>query len=116
MQQQTGKGLRMLMILSSVVLLIACANFANLLLARGIARRAELSVRMALGAARTRIIRQILTQSVLLSLIGGAAGLAVAYPFSQMILVLAFPHARNMPVQRQALSHASLDSHSWFLC
>jgi macrolide transport system ATP-binding/permease protein len=99
LQRQTGRGLRMLMILSTVVLLIACANFANLLLARGIARRAELSVRMALGAARTRIIRQMLTQSVLLSLIGGAAGLAVAYPFSQMILVMAFPHARNMPVQ-----------------
>jgi macrolide transport system ATP-binding/permease protein len=99
LQRQTGQGLRMLMILSSVVLLIACANFANLLLARGTARRSELSVRMALGAARTRIIRQILTQSVLLSLIGGATGLAVAYAFSHAILRLAFPQARNMPVQ-----------------
>jgi macrolide transport system ATP-binding/permease protein len=99
LQQQTGQGLRLLMILSSVVLLIACANFANLLLARGTARRAELSVRMALGAARPRIIRQILTQSVLLSLIGGAAGLAVACAMSRMILLLAFPHARNMPLQ-----------------
>src|ERR1700752_2890615 len=98
LQRQTGQGLRMLMLLSSVVLLIACANFANLCLARGTSRRAELSVRMALGAARTRVIRQILTQSVLLSLVGGAAGLAVAYAFSRMILLLAFPHARNMPV------------------
>jgi macrolide transport system ATP-binding/permease protein len=98
LQKQTGKGLRMLMILSSIVLLIACANFANLLLARGTSRRAELSVRMALGAARIRIIRQILTQSVLLSLIGGAAGLVLAYVLSHMILLLAFPHARNMPV------------------
>ena len=99
LQQQTGKGLRMLMILSSVVLLIACANIANLLLARGTARRAEMAVRMALGAARSRIIRQTLTQSVLLSLVGGAVGLAVAYAFSHIILALAFPQARNMPVQ-----------------
>src|SRR6185437_11356221 len=98
LQKQTGKGLRLLMILSSIVLLIACANFANLLLARGTARRAELSVRMALGAARMRIMRQVVTQSVLLSLIGGAAGLAVAYVLSGMILLLAFPDARNMPV------------------
>jgi macrolide transport system ATP-binding/permease protein len=99
LQQRVGKGLRMLMILSSVVLLIACANIANLLLARGTTRRAELAIRMALGAARRRLIRQILTQSVLLSLIGGGAGLVVAYGLSHMILGLAFPEARNMPVQ-----------------
>jgi macrolide transport system ATP-binding/permease protein len=99
LQQRTGKGLRMLMILSSLVLLIACANIANLLLARGTTRRAELAMRMALGAARRRLIRQILTQSVLLSLIGGGAGLVVAYALSHMILGLAFPEARNMPVQ-----------------
>ena len=99
LQQQTGKGLRMLMILSCVVLLIACANIANLLLARGTSRRAEVAVRMALGAGRRRVIRQILTESVLLSLSGGIAGLAVAYGLSRVILVLAFPDARNMPVQ-----------------
>jgi macrolide transport system ATP-binding/permease protein len=99
LQQQTGKGLRLLMILSSVVLLIACANIANLLLARGTTRRAELAVRMALGAARKRLIRQILTESVLLSLTGGVAGLAIAYGLSRMILSLAFPEARNMPVE-----------------
>jgi predicted permease len=99
LQRQTGQGLRMLMILSSVVLLIACANFANLILVRATSRRAELSVRMALGAARARIIRQILTQSVLLSLIGGGAGLALANALSHVILLLAFPQARNMPVQ-----------------
>jgi len=98
LQQQTGKGLKMLMILASFVLLIACANIANLLLARSTARRAEVAVRMALGAGRRRLIRQILTESVLLSCIGGLAGLIVAYAGSHTILGLAFPEARNMPV------------------
>jgi macrolide transport system ATP-binding/permease protein len=99
LQQQTRAGLRLLMILSAVVLLIACANIANLLLARCTARRSDVAVRIALGAARSRLIRQILTESVLLSLIGGAAGLAVAYAGSHMMLALAFPNAKNMPVQ-----------------
>ena len=99
LQKQTGSGLRLLMILSSVVLLIACANIANLLLARSTARRAEISVRMALGAARRRLIRQILTESILLSVIGGLAGLAVAYTGTHMMLSLAFPVSRNMPIQ-----------------
>jgi macrolide transport system ATP-binding/permease protein len=98
LQQETGKGLDMLMILSSVVLLIACANIANLLLARGTARRADIAVRMALGAGRSRVIRQIITESVLLSCLGGLAGLAVAYAGSHTILALAFPDARNLPI------------------
>src|SRR5450631_3290837 len=98
-QQQTGRGLRLLMILSTVVLLIACANIANLMLARYTARRSDVAVRMALGAARGRIIRQVLTECVLVSLIGGAAGLAIAYAMSHAMLVLAFPHARNMPIE-----------------
>ena len=98
LQQETGKGLKMLMILASVVLLIACANIANLLLARSTGRRSDIALRMALGAGRRRIIRQILTESVLLSCIGGLAGLAVAYGGSHTILALAFPDARNMPI------------------
>jgi predicted permease len=98
LQQQTGKGLKMLMILSSVVLLIACANIANLMLARATARRSEVALRMALGAGRGRVTRQIITESVLLSCIGGLAGLVVAYAGSHTILGLAFPEARNLPI------------------
>ena len=98
LQQETGKGLKMLMILSSVVLLIACANIANLVLARGTTRRADIAVRMALGAGRSRVIRQMITESVLLGFIGGLAGLAVAYAGSRTILALAFPDARSLPI------------------
>ncbi len=98
LQQKTGRGLKMLMILSSFVLLIACANIANLVLARATTRRAEVAIRMAMGAGRRRVIRQTVTESVLLSCIGGLAGLVVAYAGSRTILVLAFPDARHLPI------------------
>jgi predicted permease len=98
LQIETGKGLKLLMILSSVVLLIACANIASLMLARATTRRAEIALRTALGARRSRILRQILTESVLLSSIGGLAGLAVAYSGCRTILALAFPGATNLPI------------------
>jgi macrolide transport system ATP-binding/permease protein len=98
LQTYVGDGLKMLMILSSVVLLIACANIANLMLARATTRRADVAVRMALGAGRQRVIRQILTESVLLSIIGGLVGLVVAYAGTRTILVLAFPDAHNLPI------------------
>jgi len=98
LQDYSGKGLKMLMILSSIVLLIACANIANLMLARATTRRSDISLRMALGAARRHLIRQILIESVVLSFLGGLAGLGVAYLGCRSILALAFPDAHNMPI------------------
>ena len=97
-QRQTGTGLRILMLLAGVVLLIACVNIANLLLARSMAQRREIAVRIGLGASRGRIIRQIVTESLILSIAGGAAGLTIAFLGSRAILALAFPLSKEMPV------------------
>jgi macrolide transport system ATP-binding/permease protein len=98
LQNEVGKGLKMLMALSTLVLLIACANIANLMLARTTTRRADIALRTALGAGRRRILREILTESIVLSCIGGLVGLMVAYGGCSAILALVFPDARNMPI------------------
>lgn len=98
MQQQFGTGLKLLITVSALVLLIACANIANLVLVRGMARRTETSIRMALGAQRTRLIQQMLTESVVLACLGGLAGLAVAYAGTKLLLTMAFPDAHNLPI------------------
>jgi predicted permease len=91
-------ALRILMLVSGFVLLIACANVANLLLARGTAGRMQASIRLALGASRNRLMRQSLTESMVLALAGAVAGVGVAFWGARLLLRLAFSGARWVPI------------------
>jgi predicted permease len=97
MREDYGRSLQILLAICGLVLLIACANVANLLMARGMARRTETSIRLALGASRARLIRLSLAESVLLALTGGAAGLFVGWAAEKMLIALAFHNATDLP-------------------
>ncbi|MFZ0746081.1 MAG: ABC transporter permease [Terracidiphilus sp.] len=98
MQNGYRNRLNLLQWIAALVLLVACANIANLLLVRGMSRHAEFSIRSALGAQRSRLVRQLLQESVVLSCMGGLLGLAVSYLGAHALLALAFPDQHNMPV------------------
>lgn len=98
MKEQYGRSLRILLTVCGLVLLIVCANVANLLVARSAARRAQTAVRLAIGATRRQIIGQALTESVLLAFGGGVAGLIVAVAAGRLLLALAFRGSHFLPI------------------
>jgi predicted permease len=97
MRERYERWLQILMAVTGFVLLIVCANVASLVLVRGMERRRQTSLSIALGARASRIVRQDLTESIVLSLFGGAVGLAVAFAGTRLILHFVFPSSSGMP-------------------
>ena len=98
MRDEYQDGLHLLMWISGFVLMIACANVANLMLVRATTRKQQTSIRAALGAPRSRQIRQVLTESTVLALLGAVAGVGLAYGGTRLILHLAFQKS-YVPIQ-----------------
>jgi predicted permease len=98
MKEQYGRSLRILLGVCGLVLLIACANVANLLLARSLARRSQTAIRIAMGASRRQLVTQALIESVLLAVAGAVAGLIVAMGAARLLVALAFAGATFVPI------------------
>ena len=98
MKEEYGRSLQILLTVCGLVLLVACANVANLLLARAVARRGQTALRMAIGATRRQVITQALTESVLLAIAGGILGLIFAVVAARLLLALAFRSATFLPI------------------
>jgi predicted permease len=98
MKEAYGHSLNILLIVCSLVLLIACANVANLLLVRAVGRRGQTALRLAVGATRRQIVLQALAESCVLAVAGGIAGLLVAMAAARLLLSLAFSAAKFLPI------------------
>jgi predicted permease len=98
MKESYGRSLQILFSVCGLVLLIACANVANLLLARSVSQRGQTAVRMAIGASRGQIVMQALTESIVLAIGGSIAGLLVASAAARLLLALAFRSAHFLPI------------------
>jgi predicted permease len=98
MKEEYGRGLQILLSVCGLVLLIACANVANLLLARGVARRGQTAIRLAVGATPRQIVGQALTESILLAIGGGVVGLLVSIAAARLLLALAFHSSHFLPI------------------
>jgi predicted permease len=98
MKEEYGRSLQILLSVCGLVLLIACANVANLLLARAVTRRGQTAIRLAVGATPRQIVTQALTESVLLAVGGGSVGLLVAMAAARLLLALAFHSSHFLPI------------------
>jgi predicted permease len=99
MKEQYGRSLQILMGVCGLVLLIACANVANLLLARAMARRGRTAIRLAMGASRRQIVTEAMVESVVLAVAGALAGLIVAVGAARLLVALAFAGATTVPIE-----------------
>jgi len=98
MKEEYGRSLQILLAVCGLVLLIACANVANLLLARAVSRRGQTAIRLAVGATRRQVVAQALAECVLLAMGGGLVGILVSVAAARLLLGLAFQSAHFLPI------------------